>query len=98
MNYTQRPPERVPTPVFLESEPFANKTHGVVRAPPRGQPRHHLETQYPCSRPRWRPGRNVTRTGRPVIEASALNLALLLALTCRCAMNLQMSLDWSDMT
>ena len=98
LNYRKRPPGRVPTPVFLESEPFANKTHGVVRAPPRGQPRHHLETQSPCSRPRWRPGRSVTRTGRPVVDGTALELALLHALTCRCAINLQMSLDWSDMT
>ena len=37
LNYNQRPPNTVPTPVFLESEAFANKTHGVVRAPPRGQ-------------------------------------------------------------
>ena len=40
----------------------------------------------------------MTRTGRPAIEASTLILALLLALTCRCAGTLQMLRDWSDMT
>ena len=40
----------------------------------------------------------MTRTGRPVVDGTALELALLLALTCRCAMNLPMSLRWSDMT
>ena len=46
----------------------------------------------------WRPERSATRTGRPVVDGTALELALLLALTCRCAMNLPMSLRWSDMT
>ena len=33
-----------------------------------------------------------------MVDDPAFELALLLALTCRCAINLQMSLDWSDMT
>ena len=43
-------------------------------------------------------GSSATPTGRPVLEGAALTLALILVLTCRCAMNLQMSLRWSDMT
>ena len=42
--------------------------------------------------------RSASRAGRPVVDGAALELDLLIALTCRCAMNLQMPLRWSDMT
>ena len=46
----------------------------------------------------WRSERSARRICRRLIEGSALKLALLLALTCRCAGTCRMSLSWSDMT